>query len=77
MTLLIKYDTSETSKRIQVLRCTKCNYPATIYNHAAAEYIRPAATCIHPATSDRNYISGCFDLQWWATSDTQVYLLVQ
>ena len=75
--MLIKYNTSEMSKRIQVQRCAKCNYPTAIYNCATAKYIRPATTCNHPATSDRNYISGCFDLQWRATSDTQVYLLVQ
>ena len=75
--MLIKYNTSETGERIQVLRCAKYNYPAAIYNHAAAEYTHPATTCIHPTTSDHNYISGCFDLQWQATSDTQVYLLVQ
>ena len=27
--------------------------------------------------SDRNYIPGCLDLQWWTTSDAWVYLLVQ
>ena len=64
-------------KRIQVLRCAKYNYPAAMYNRAATEYTHPAAICIHPTTSDRNYIPGCLDLQWRTTSDTWVYLLVQ
>ena len=63
MAMVIKYNTLEMSKRIQVLRCTKRNYPAAIYNRAATKYIRPTTTCIHPAASDRIYISGCFDLQ--------------
>ena len=47
------------------------------YNRATTEYIHPAAKYIHPTASDRNYILGCFDLQWRTTSDARVYLLVQ
>ena len=57
--------------------CTKYNYPAAIYNRATAKYNHPAAKCNRLTTSDRNYISGCLDLQWWTTSDAHVYLLEQ
>ena len=65
-------------------RYTKYIHPTVIYRYAAAEYthcaatyIHYAATYIHIAAHRHNYIQGCFNLQWRATSDTQVYLLVQ
>ena len=64
-------------KRIQVLMCTKYNYPATIYNCATTEYIHSAIKYTHPTASDCNYIPGCLDLQWRTTLDARVYLLVQ
>ena len=57
--------------------CAKYNRAAAKYNHAATEYIHPATKYIHPTASNRNYILGCLDLQWWTTSDARVYLLVQ
>ena len=70
--MVTKYNTMirDGQKNTSVNMCTKYNHPATIYNRAAAKYICPTA-------SDRNYIPGCLDLQWWTTSDARVYLLVQ
>ena len=80
--MVMKYNTSEMGKRIQVLRCTKYNYPTAIYNRAAADTpIPPQYVSIppHPTTiiyrdastcsGGLHQIHGCIS---WCSEDTYV-----
>ena len=66
----IQYNNRRRIKNTSVNVCKKYTCLTTIYIHPTAKYNRPTA-------SNRNYISGCLDLQWQTTSDVRVYLLEQ
>ena len=55
-------------------RYEKCDHPVAIYNYAAAEYICSTAIYIQLTAPHHNYIPGCFNLQWRATSNTRAYI---